>query len=243
MGKVTISEGDLQNGMWADANILRALFQRLASGLNSIDSSQLATGAVSTAAVGDAQVSLAKLKGGEFAYYDFFSKKEDGSTPAGDALYFDDAGGENHTTEFDHNTFKPLRTASYEAFLTIAPPQDCLAIFLGQLFVTVSSVTGGSDADKRYTRQMVGALWNETAGAVTDPNNFVARAYTPESLKVDASQVYAIPLLGMAYLLSGQSYKIVPAMRWNGAQTGTHAHATLSTSKHDTFLGAILLPK
>lgn len=243
MAQVTIGSNELQNNISdLDAEVMIALLQRLAAGVNSVDGTQIASKGVGTANIADRAVGTLQLSTG-LIYYDTLNGNCIWNT-ADNRIRSGTADARYTVVARDTNSIQLGGTNG------ITPQQNCYALLNLKVKMNVGPCYKRSDNSAMGTTLDVGQIWIDAYDSVT-----------ATALIEGASQIFPmgdgktstayITIAGLAVLNAGQNYKLVPRFKWclrdagslEGAREDYEANVTVYADAKHTQMSAILLPR
>jgi hypothetical protein len=243
MGQVSVTAP--YNGNPLDADAMRAALEVLAAGINSIDNTQLGDGVVLENNIGTQQVSMSKLKGGQYAFRGVLSKADGTDFPSAQGyITYDGTGGDYKGSRFTKNVWKLLNNTVYDWRMEngdpfiVTPPQNCYGIILCSLVAVCKTNHVSADI------QSISFGISNRNVAETPSDGTMTTLYTEDMEETDIS-TYTVHanLMRFAALTAGQSYHWCPAMRFGFDETATGNTVKFYASQARSSMGVILLPR
>lgn len=248
MGQVEITYP--YEGAYVDPDDMRAQLEAIASAVNVIDSTQLVDGAVLERHIADEQVSLAKLKGGQFVLYGATYNSQglypgENTTNPYEPLYFDGGTGPYHASKLVHFRWREFSIGGYRlarrngSLMSFTPPVDCVAIIIGNIRLRCYGASNGKAVKNLYV-----AVYN--SAGTNDPAD-VSRHLT-ESQTADTSDtdwIANVPILGFVPISRGTAVTLRIAIKpiiAEGVDGQTTANCQIYTPEKNTFVGVLMMP-
>lgn len=249
MAKVTVNYP--YEGAYVDPDDMRSVLEALASGINSVDATQLTDGSIFERHIADEQVTLAKLKGGQFIHLGSILNAN-GKYPGEDTvnpyepLYFDGGTGTYHTSKLKHNTWTKLACNGYElrapggSPLSFTPPINGYAILLGNIRLNVYGASNSKAVEHMYV-----AVYDSSG--VDDPSDVsrhIAEVQTGDT--TDTNWVENLVIAGMYPVVAGKTYTLSFAMKpiiVDGTTGSTTCNAKVYTPPKNVWAGVLIMPR